>query len=274
VIINIDNHIHSRFSGCCRENYGLEQIYMVQKENNMRYACVTDHIHETGETAGLKEHFSWLRKTAAGQKMDIPVFVAAEMTIINSDGDIPEIVSSADCQPDYLIGGCHYIPGKSGLNMGSIREAVRQLRKFSESDLQNLYNFHRNMIAGAVRRKKFDIFAHPFDFFYRCGIFDQRLLDGFREFCCLCRENNIAVELNNASAERCLVDFADSAVFNSNCVRSVDFFMRMLEIVKSENVKLSPASDAHSLARIGYLEYAEKAFNLAGFSSEDLFSLL
>ncbi|MBN1646636.1 MAG: hypothetical protein JW874_01265 [Spirochaetales bacterium] len=270
---DIDNHIHSRYSSCCGEDYGLEQIIAVLQKKKMQYACVSDHIHVTGDTAGLREHFDWRKKVQKKEDLSFPVYIGAEMTIISTAGDIPELPYGGRYRPDFLIGGCHRIPGRKHLNMNSIDIAGQKLRAMPDSELRAVYAEHAEMICSSVKKRKYDILAHPFDFFFRCAIFDRRQLEEFVMICRLCREYDIAVGLNNASARRCLGQMRNVQAFNAHCIGSEEFFLSMLRIARSEHLLFSPGSDAHMLRDAGCLDFVEKAISCSGISKNELFCL-
>lgn len=271
MILDTDHHVHSRYSDCCHENYDLETIINRQTENGMRYVCVSDHIHRIEDTGGLSEHLRFLRENpeiAAKNR----VFVGAELTFIDYDGNIPLPFIDSKDQPDFLIAGCHSIP-EYGINMGDIISAGTMLGSMNSDEFSVFTAGHHRMLKGAVLKGIINILAHPYDFFFRCEIFDSRLLENFIEIARICRKNDIAVEINNASARRCLSSAGNYKNFNKYCIQPAVFYMEMINIARNEGALFSTGSDAHDADSIGNMDYAEKVVTKINIDRTQLLNL-
>ena len=266
-----DNHVHSKYSECCHENYDLETIIRIQSENGMKYACVTDHIHTDADTGGLSEHFRYLKANPVTVEK-IKVYIGAELTFTDHEGNVPLPFLESGEQPDFLTGGCHSIPGYD-VSMGDIEKARLKLKCMTDKEFIDFTDVHRRMVKGAVEKGLINILAHPFDLFFRCGIYDSRLLDNFQSIARICRKNDIAVEINNASAGRCISTPENHTEYNKYCIRPADFYLKMINIAVEENVIFSTGSDAHVEISIGRMEYCEEIIKKTGIDHSKLFYL-
>ncbi len=270
--LNIDHHIHSKYSSCCRGTYDFLDIVRTLHEKNLHYYCVTDHIHSDADTGGLQAHHDLLRKIPA-QLLDRPVYIGVEVTFRSRAGEYPTAFRTCAPEPAYLIGGGHHIPG-TNISMNSIPRSVEALRQSDDNALLELFSIYHDMQCGAVKNRTIDILAHPHDLFFRCGIFDVRQLEMFAKTARLCREHDIAVEANNASITRCVVaDSADYAPYNRHCIRPKEFYARMIRLVLDEGGLLSPASDAHTHQDVGQMGVVENFLTAMGVRENQLFSL-
>ena len=267
----MDNHVHSVYSECCNENYNLETIINKQAANGMKYACVTDHIHSIDDTGGLAGHFSFIRTNPEALKK-IDVFIGAELTFIDDEGNVPLPFLSGAERPDFLIGGCHSV-GSCGVSMSDINTAHSRLAAMTDNEFTAFTDEHLHMLKGAVQKGIINILAHPLDIFFRCRIYDSRLLESFQEIARICRKKDIAVEINNASAERCLSSGGNGDDFNKYSIRPEVFYMKMINIARDEGVIFSTGSDAHTELSIGDMKYAEIAVKKAGIDHSRLLSL-
>ncbi len=271
MIPDTDHHVHSRYSECCHEDYNLENIIKKQTENGLRYICVTDHIHCMEETGGLAEHFGYLQDNPGIAERNT-VFIGAELTIAGNKGNFPLSFLKSGEQPDFLIGGCHSIR-EYRIGMGDINSARLLLVSMNDNDFLNFTDVHYQMLKGAVQKGIINILAHPYDLFFRCGIFDSRLLGKFQKIARICRKNDIAVEINNASARRCLSPEGKQKRYNKYSIESADFYMKMIKIAADEGVFFSTGSDAHDEMSIGNMEYAAKVIEKAETDRSQLFYL-
>ncbi|MBN2510252.1 MAG: PHP domain-containing protein [Spirochaetales bacterium] len=260
--LNIDHHVHTRYSNCCNEDYGLKEIIEAQNANGMSYVCVSDHIHTARDTGGLEDHHRALATLPSSYK-ELPVYLGVEMTFTSPEGDIPVDPGALPAPPSFTIGGCHHFPWDKDLTMGDVPGGRAKLARMTEQGLTELLLQHHRLLQGAVQKARIDILAHPFDFFFRLGIFDARLLDMFHDTVRLCKKHRVAIEVNNASARRCDAEEKKNTPFNSQCIAPKKFFSALITMAMEEKVPLSPASDAHARNDIGcfdsLLPYLEEA---------------
>ena len=270
--LHIDHHIHSAYSSCCRGTYNFPDIVRTLHDKNFHYYCVSDHIHSDADTGGLQAHHDMLRKIPA-ELLDRPVYIGAEVTFCFRDGEYPSAFRTRAPEPAYLIGGGHYIPG-TNISMNSIPRSVEALRQYDDNALLELFSIYHDMQCGAVKNRTIDILAHPHDLFFRCGIFDVRQLEMFANTARLCREHDIAVEVNNASITRCIeADSANYAPYSRHCIRPNEFYARMIRLVLDEGALLSPASDAHTFQEVGQMDAVESFLTDMGVRENQLFYL-
>jgi histidinol phosphatase-like PHP family hydrolase len=272
MLLTIDHHIHSKYSDCCRGNYDFHDIVQAVHARNLRYYCVSDHVHSDADTGAISLHHSALRNIPE-VFLDRPVFIGAEVTFCSRQGDYPDKFQPADPKPAFLIGGCHKIPG-TAITMRSIPRSIEILQTYEDHELSGIFAIHHEMLCGAVKKGAIDILAHPYDIFFRCGIFDSRQLEMFVQIARLCREHDVAIEINNASMTRCF--YRDSEALTLATRYSMpprDFYTRMLRIALEEGKFLSPASDAHTLSNVGNMNQIERLMTEMGIPEERLLYL-
>lgn len=267
----VDHHIHTKYSACCRQEYDLADIISIQSKKGMKYMCVSDHIHEDKDDGGIPEHYKVLRNNPE-LVQNKKIFIGAELTIRTLEGDVPLLCKERKEKPQFLLGGCHTIP-QFNLHMWAINDSINIMREYSENQLLKLFNSYQKMIIGACRKRNFDVLIHPLEFFIRCDLFDSRILDLFIDIAGTCRKNNIAIELNNASINRCLFPSSKYAPFNRHCIQPANFFREMIAIACNENVLFSPGSDAHHLENIGNLNAVNSILSEFGIKEDQIFFL-
>ena len=270
--LTVDHHVHTRYSNCCREDYGLREIIETQIQNGMEYACVTDHIHSSRDTAGLSEHHAAYQSLPERLK-GIPVYIGAELTFSSPEGHVPVDTAALEKTPAFTIGGCHHIPWDSRLTMGDIPGSRAIVAAMNEQSYFEMLKKHHILLKGAVEKEHIDILAHPYDFFFRLGIFDTRMLDMFHDIVLLCKKHRVAIEINNASAKRCLMEEERGERFNGSCISPKSFYSGLIKMAMDEKVPLSPASDAHAQKDIGYFEDLYPFLLDAGTSNQHLFRI-
>lgn len=270
--LRIDHHIHSKYSACCSGNYDLHEIVRIVHTKNLLYYCVTDHIHSDADTGGLRAHHDALRNIPE-KLLDRPVYIGVEVTFNSRNGEYASAFKNHAPQPAYVIGGGHHIPG-TGITMGSIPSAIEALQQCDDNALVEVFAFYHDMQCGAVKNRSIDILAHPHDLFFRCGIFDVRQLEMFAYTVRLCREHDVAIEVNRASITRCFrPDSEHVEPFNRHCISSQEFYTRMIRMVIDEGGLLSPASDAHALYDVGNVNVVETLLTDMGIRENQLLYL-
>jgi histidinol phosphatase-like PHP family hydrolase len=270
--LQIDHHIHSKYSACCRGNYDFHDIFHRLHEQEMLYYCVTDHVHSDADSGGLRAHHEVLQRIP-DHLLDRPVYIGVEVTFNTGDGEYSSAFRANAPQPAYVIGGGHHIPN-TDVSMWSIPRAIEVLQQCDDHALTELFACYHNMQCGAVKNRTIDILAHPHDLFFRCGIFDIRQLEMFAATARLCRRYDVAVEVNRASIIRCAkADNAGYVPANRHCIRPNDFYTRMIQLVLDEGGLLSPASDAHALDDVGKLDKVEEFMTGMGIQDDQLLYL-
>ncbi|MBD3188423.1 hypothetical protein GF325_16445 [Candidatus Bathyarchaeota archaeon] len=272
----LDNHLHTRVSHCCHQNYGLQEVVDKLSLEGLPYACTTDHVHNPGDGTFLPDQLSE-REMLMGRGSSIPVFIGIEASIISRDGRMP--LDGLPTMPDFVIAGDHWIPG-SGISMADLPggfKLVGTMHDREPQQLDSIYDTVVCMYCQAIRNEHVVVLVHPFDTFQRIGNSDKRLLDKLETVCDACQDTGTALEINNASARRCVELHHGLPLAHEDCMAPTTFFEEMYRIAARYDITFSTCSDAHEVHLAGNTSLALNVARKSGINESrflDLRSLI
>lgn len=267
-----DNHVHTRYSSCCHEQYDLRDIARIHEDKGFSYTCVSDHIHLATDGAFLTEHARIRDELVAGG-FTLPIFLGIEASIVDFEGHLP--LDGLVETPDYVLCSDHWI-GSTGITMDDLPGSARIVKELHDRDpgkLRSLYKNVASMYINAISSNNVDILAHPFDTFMRIENFDKQLLDFFGMVCEICQERGVAIEINNKTIERQLDLFKNAKPLHEDCLPSEDFYTRLMKIPLKYDILFSTGSDAHVVQDIGMLDNAAKFIERLKIPQRKIYSL-
>jgi histidinol phosphatase-like PHP family hydrolase len=160
------------------------------------YICVSDHIHYDADDGYFTNHLK-MKRQLQQEKCSLPIFLGAELTILNAQGDLPKQTASAN-NLDFTLVGEHFIPGTS-ITMDHIPESKVFLIQFIQNQpdkLNEIFRIYREMYQNCLRRFHPTVLVHPYSTLIRCDFTHQQLLEDFEAVCAVCQETRTAIELN------------------------------------------------------------------------------
>ncbi len=246
-----DHHVHSKYSRCNHEDYDLTQIVAHLKKRGAPYYCVSDHIHWDDDDQYFPHHLK-AAQSLVKKGLDRPLFLGAEMTIIDAEGHLPRLAQSAG-KLNYFMAGDHYIPGTE-ITMDDLLGSKRillALVKDSPSDLQDIFATMKRMYLGCIHGCKPQVLVHPYSTFLRCDFTHAALLEDWEVVCEACQETQTAVELNLSQIEMCLVHPAPPLCEHPDIPTLPKFYENLLRILAKHDLPYSLGSDAHTLPDVG-----------------------
>ena len=267
-----DNHVHTKYSACCHENYDLRKIARVHEEKGFAYACVSDHVHSDTDGDFMTEHARVRNDLIAGG-FPLPIFLGIEASIVDIEGHLP--LDSVAGTPDFVMCSDHWIP-TTRITMDDLTGSARIVKDMHDRDprkLRALYGDVASMYVNAMSCNKIDILAHPFDTFMRIGNFDKQLLEVFGTVCEACQANGVAIEINNKAVERQFELLTNIEPLHDDCLPAAEFYTRLMEIPLNYDVLFSTGSDAHVVLDIGVLDHAAQFIERMHIPERKIFSL-
>ncbi len=246
-----DHHIHSKYSRCNHETYDLFDIVTQLRNRDAPYYCVSDHIHWDEDDAYFPQHLK-VAQTLLQNGLDRPLFLGAEMTIIDTEGHLPLHTQSAG-KLSYFMAGDHYIPG-TNITMDDLLGSKRHLLGYMNNQpdkIQEIIATVKQMYLGCVRNYKPHVLVHPYSTFVRCDFTHTALLEDWDAVCQVCQETQTAVELNLPEIEMCLIHQSPPLCDHPDVPPLSEFYETLLRTISKYDVPYSLGSDAHTMANIG-----------------------
>ncbi len=246
-----DHHVHSRYSRCNHETYDLVDIVRQLRSKGAPYYCVSDHIHWDDDDQYFPQHLKAARSLLK-KGLDRPLFLGAEITMIDSDGHLPRQAQSAG-KLNYLMAGDHYIPG-TDITMDDLLGSKRILLSLVQDqpdELRKILATVKQMYLGCVRNNKPHVLVHPYSTFLRCDFTHTTLLDDWDAVCQACQETQTAIELNLSQVEMCITHPAPPLCEHPDVPSLPEFYRALVRTVAKYDIPYSLGSDAHTISDVG-----------------------
>jgi histidinol phosphatase-like PHP family hydrolase len=246
-----DHHLHSRYSRCSTGHHTLFDIIDELRQQQKPYYCVSDHIHYDFDDVYFPQHLA-AAEQYLHQKPDRPLFLGAEITIIDISGTIAQTKASTGYLQYFMVGE-HLIPG-TAITMDDLTQAHRLLSRWqrnSSAQIHELLNTVENMYLGCLKRYQPQVLVHPFATFTRSGYIHTRMLEIFEQICEICAKKHIAIELNKSQIRECVTNPEPTIMDGAENLTRPEFYHAMVELIKHHNVPYSFGSDGHLLKTMG-----------------------
>ncbi len=246
-----DHHIHSSYSRCNHETYDLLDIVRQLRTKEVPYYCVSDHIHWDDDDQYFPHHLEAAQKLMK-TGLERPLFLGAEITIIDRNGNLPRQEQSAG-KLSYFMAGDHYIPGTS-ITMDDLLGSKRillELVQHQPNELREILGAVKQMYIGCVRNHKPRVLVHPYSTFLRCKFTHATLIEDWDAVCQACQETQTAIELNLSQIEMCLLHPAPPLCDHPDVPPLPEFYRALLRTVAKYDLLYSLGSDAHTLLDVG-----------------------
>lgn len=256
-----DFHVHTRVSGCCKEDYGIKEAWLVAQERGAAAIGITDH-DVPFKNGYMKGH------RAVTNELD-GVYLGIEVSIRSETGKIAvskEILGMVDY---YTISEhVHIMPFWT--LMKQTRKGFRSWWKDDSKrhKVEKFYKKHAAMTVNALRRNDADVLTHPWRFPWHPGILDVATIEVSLPVLDEIARKGMHIELS----ERVLglvqreIDGEGpqhpdllpwKGIFEHRIAGAPEFFSLYFQEVTSRGIGIVLGSDAHRLADVANFEGIE-----------------
>ncbi|MBD3186421.1 PHP domain-containing protein [Candidatus Bathyarchaeota archaeon] len=261
-----DYHVHTRQSGCCKEEYGIVDAAKVAASRGIRFLGITDH-DVPFKNGYLPRH----RKIVDTLDIDgITVHLGLEASIRNARGKI-QVSSSNLSLLDFLSISehVHIMPRWTLMRRGR-KHLIESWWNdpTSQYQLEKFYTRHARMTQRAIERYQPDILAHPWRFPWHAGFLDKATIVAYQDTLEAAAKNGTCIEISKSAMALVLSalegqgshyeTFLDQEKFprwkgkmEHEVMEPVAFFTVFFKICQQKNIKFTLGSDAHRMEDIG-----------------------
>ncbi|MFP3903657.1 MAG: PHP domain-containing protein [Armatimonadota bacterium] len=244
-----DLHIHTHYLGCADETMTIPAIVEKAEELGFERIAITDHLNAP---EFLDDHRP-IRDDLEQADTDVEIIFGVE---VNSCGPGTGEVTITQEQIDDLgfelvIGGVH----------GSY---------FDHADPEGIIELQQELMLDVVRHPLVDVLVHPWWFGRR--EFEDGTVAWLTDMSRI--PDDYAHQLGEIAAEHeTAVEANACAIFTNDCYTPefVEDYCEYLHTVASEGAKITIASDAHNIERMGAAPTAGRAVREAGITPEQLY---
>ncbi|HMF29907.1 MAG TPA: hypothetical protein VKK79_00725 [Candidatus Lokiarchaeia archaeon] len=259
----VDWHIHTRYSSCCKEDYGVAEVWDAAEQAGLAGAGLSDHSNYPSFNANF----------VRSQREDIMNFgfqdnvrVGLEISIIDRKGKLgvnPKILGLLD----FVMIAEHLHIARPFSEFSNVKKKI--LKWVESGDNVKVQDLEQRtlelMCAGMQVNNGVTILAHPWRFFLSRRIYDPLLLDLTPRLCEVAQDRGVAIEMPGTHLG-ILTDREQNLPF-------WDFVREFWRLVSRYDVRISFGSDAHRLDKIGHFENLTSALNEFGLSPRRLLTL-
>ncbi len=255
--------MHTKYSGCCKEDYGVFEVGESSEKRGLAGVGISDHSNYPRQNVKFLEI---QRQEIITFGMQARMRLGLEVTILDRKGHLgvnPKVLNRLD----FIILAEHLHIAKIFSEFYHIKDkAVKWRDAGNVEQLRDLGMKTQELTcAGLKSSPPHAILAHPWRFFLSRKIYEPVLLELTPRLCEIAQERGVALEMpgghlkawGNRTQQRPLYEF----------IRS---FWR---IVGGYDLRISLGSDAHRIADLGAFPDITPAFNDFGLSPKRLLGL-
>lgn len=265
-----DFHIHTRFSSCCKCDYGYLDVQQRVKELGLSGFGVSDH--STYSKTDL-EHVLLHRKAQQASTTEPKGLVGMEISIFNQRGKLG-VYPKALPLLDYIIIAEHIHVAKPFSGYFTFQARMMKLIEnypLTEHKINNELDRLLAMELAAIKQHPRSILAHLLRFpvhrhFVPPKVFEmtEKILEALQTY-------NVALEIHSSFLSGYQMDKAAADAQKRGTDANLrDFFHNLAHRVKFYSIPYSIGSDAHNLAHIHSAETWRTFFQLAGLDASRL----
>ncbi len=259
----VDWHVHTRYSSCCKEDYGVFEVGQAAEELGLAGVGITDHSNYQRHNV---KFLATQRQEMVTFGMQSRIRLGLEVTILDRKGNLGVNPKALE-RLDFIILAEHLHIAKMFSEFHKIKEKAVQWR--DEGDTEKIKDLgvqtQELMCAGLQSSSPHAILAHPWRFFLSRKIHEPSLIDLTPRLCEVAQERGIAIEMPGSH----LRIWAD----RSQQRPDYEFIQSFWRVVSGYDVRIALGSDAHRLADLGVFPELSSAFNDFGLSPNRLLRL-
>lgn len=249
-----DHHVHTLYSRCCHDFYDLRGITEQSISQQLPYVCVSDHIHYNEDDKYFHQHLE-MRTKLYEEQCKLPIFIGAELTILDRHGTLPQQTLSAN-KLDYTLVGEHFVPS-TPITMDNLLQSKNVLIQWTHSrpeKLTEMFKIYREMYRNTLQKYHPTALVHPYSTLSRCDFIHPQLLEDFEEICATCQETRTALELNNEQILSFFNNPKPVIDLGPETIPRTKFYRSLIRISLKYDLMYSTGSDAHIWENIGRME--------------------
>jgi histidinol phosphatase-like PHP family hydrolase len=252
-----DFHVHTHYSGCCKETYGIKEAWDAARDRGIETLGISDHDVPYKNQYLKKQH-------AIASKLE-NVLLGMEVSIRYGDGKI--LVSRKNLQLlDYFLISEHIHIMPSWTLMKKGRKNFKSWWKDpgERFKIEKFYQKHAMMTYKALEKNKPDILAHPWRYPWHGGILDKATLEVYEKVLHLAGKLGVKIELSRSVMSLVISDLEGKGVENfeleefpswkgqmeHELMRPVEFFKLYSRSCVANGIEFTLGSDAHRLVDI------------------------
>ncbi|MHA1731563.1 MAG: PHP domain-containing protein [Promethearchaeota archaeon] len=251
-----DFHVHTKYSGCCKEDYGVVDAYHAAVARGCAGIGVSDHCNYRSFNAGF---VYTQREAIERQGLGGRVLVGLEVTMLDGGrlGIHPKYLAALD----FVIIAEHLHIAKPFSKFFRVKHKIKKWYAEPSKYQRKIRDFHakhRELYLKGIAANPRSILAHPFRFTRTRGIFDPVLLDLGEEICEAAQLNEVAIEVHGS--------FLKAALGADSPHRR--FVLEFFKTCGQFDLQYSLGSDAHKLSEVGRFEGLEEALGILGVARD------
>ncbi|MFX0101037.1 MAG: PHP domain-containing protein [Candidatus Hodarchaeota archaeon] len=253
-----DFHVHTHYSGCCKETYGIKEAWNAARERGVETLGISDH-----DVPFKNQHLKKQRVIVSELEN---VMLGLEVSIRDGNGKIMVSRENLELLDYFLISEhIHIMPSWTLMKKGRKNFTSWWKNPQERYKIEKFYKKHAMMTFKALERNKPDILAHPWRYPWHGGILDKATLDVYEKVLQKAAKLGVRIELSRSVMNLVISDIEGRGVKSINIeefpswkgemdhelMQPLEFFKRYAKNCLANGVEFSLGSDAHKLAEIG-----------------------
>lgn len=258
----VDWHVHTRYSSCCKEDYGVIEVGEAAETLGLAGVGITDHSNYQRHNVKFLER---QRQEMVTFGMQSRMRLGLEVTILDRKGTLGVNPKALD-RLDFIILAEHLHIAKIFSEFHNIKDKAVKWR--DAGDVEKLRDLgaktNELMIAGLRYSPPHTILAHPWRFFLSRKIYEPELLDLTPRLCEVAQERGVAIEMPGIHLKYWEARDQDRPPY--------EFIRSFWRIVGGFDLRIALGSDAHRLQDLRFPDISPM-FNDFGLSPKRLLCL-
>jgi histidinol phosphatase-like PHP family hydrolase len=252
----VDWHVHTRYSECCKENYGVFEVGETAEKAGLTGVGIADHSNDQQQNV---KFLQTQRHEMITFGLQSRMRLGLEVTILDRQGHLGVNPKALD-RLDFVLLAEHLHIAKMFNEFHGIKTKAPKWHDAGNVEkLRDLgVRTHELMCAGLQSSPPHAILAHPWRFFLSKQIFEPELLELTPRLCEIAQERGIALEMPAAHLKVWLDRDQQRPKY--------EFIRSFWRIVGKYDLRIALGSDAHHLEDVGACPDISPAFNDFGLS--------
>jgi len=258
----VDWHVHTKYSSCCKENYGIFEVGEAADTAGLAGAGISDYSNNQHFNVKFLET---QRKEMVTFGLQASMRLGLEITILDREGHLSVNPKALD-QLDFVIVAEHLDVAKNFDEFHNLKKKVEHWRDAGEvAKIRDIaIKTQELMCGGMLTSPPHTILAHPWRFFLSRQIYEPTILELTPRLCEVAQERGIAIEMPGSH----LKVWSDREQQHS----LYEFLRSFWRLVGHYDVQIALGSDAHRIVDVGVFPEMSSAFNDLGLSPRRLLS--
>lgn len=258
-----DFHIHTKYSGCCKEDYNVIDAYNKAEDRGYTGIGVSDHCNYKGYRAPGKFLIEQRKQISLNGLTD-KVKLGLEITILNRKGDLgvkPKYLEKLD----YYIISEHVHIAKLFSHFYRIKKKTKKRLKAGKKLDKIEKSIHEiaTMVVNGAMRNPNTINAHLWRFPRNVNFLSTLVLEQTPRILEALQNSRVAFELHSGIVGMLMLTDEESDQLHEKNLKEIhpdfhelllppkEFGAELLKMMKKYDLKYALGSDAHRLNQVG-----------------------